>query len=72
MRFGDLEVTPSEGVVTKAGQAVHLTKTEFLLLCDLAQHPSQVMSRDLLLQRVWGYEYTATAGWSTPTSDGCA
>ena len=36
MRFGDLEVTPGEGVVTKAGQAVHLTKTEFLLLCDLA------------------------------------
>ena len=43
-RFGDLEIAPKEGVVTKAGEAVHLTKTEFLLLCDLAKHPNQVMS----------------------------
>lgn len=58
LRFGDIEISPREGVVTKAGRPVHLTKTEFLLLCDFAEHPSQVMSRDLLLERVWGYEYT--------------
>ncbi|RPI07704.1 MAG: DNA-binding response regulator, partial [Actinobacteria bacterium] len=56
-RFGDVEIAPKEGVVTKAGEPVHLTKTEFLLLCDLAEHPNQVMSRDVLLERVWGYEY---------------
>ena len=36
---------------------LQLTKTEFRLLCDLAEHPSRVISRELLLQRVWGYEY---------------
>ena len=29
----------------------------FKLLCDLAEHQSKVISRDLLLQRVWGYDY---------------
>jgi DNA-binding response OmpR family regulator len=57
LRFGDLEIVPREGLVTVGGEPVHLTKTEFLLLCDLAQHPSQVMSRELLLERVWGYDY---------------
>jgi DNA-binding response OmpR family regulator len=57
LRFGDLEIAPREGLVTVDGEPVHLTKTEFLLLCDLAQHPSQVMSRELLLERVWGYDY---------------
>jgi DNA-binding response OmpR family regulator len=57
LRFGDVEIAPKEGIVTKGGEEVHLTKTEFRLLCDLAQHPGQVMSRDVLLERVWGYEY---------------
>ncbi|HEX6656869.1 MAG TPA: response regulator transcription factor, partial [Ilumatobacter sp.] len=55
--FGDVEISPREGTVTKRSVPVHLTKTEFLLLCDLAQHRSQVMSRELLLERVWGYDY---------------
>jgi DNA-binding response OmpR family regulator len=57
MRFGDVEIAPREGLVVKGGVPVHLTKTEFLLLCDLALHPNQVMSRELLLERVWGYSY---------------
>ena len=55
--FGDVEVSPREGEVRKRGVEVHLTKTEFRLLCDLAEHSGQVLSRDQLLQRVWGYEY---------------
>jgi DNA-binding response OmpR family regulator len=54
---GDVEIRPREGVVLKGGDEVHLTKTEFRLLCDLADHLGQVLSRDLLLERVWGYEY---------------
>jgi DNA-binding response OmpR family regulator len=54
---GNVEVRPREGVVLKDGEEVHLTKTEFRLLCDLAEHLGQVLSRDLLLERVWGYEY---------------
>jgi DNA-binding response OmpR family regulator len=44
-------------VVLKNGQPLDLTKTEFLLLEDLAQNSDQVMSRELLLTRVWGYDH---------------
>ncbi len=55
--FGDLEVRPGEGSVQKAGEEVQLTKTEFRLLCEFAQHAGQVLSRDQLLEDVWGYDY---------------
>ncbi|MEA3019416.1 MAG: hypothetical protein QOI47_940 [Actinomycetota bacterium] len=57
LRFGDLEVIPAEGVVRSAGADVHLTKTEFRLLCELASAPGRVFSREQLLERVWGYDY---------------
>lgn len=56
-RFGDLEVRETEGVVLRHGEQVSLTKTEFRLVCEFANHPNQVLSRDQLLERVWGYEY---------------
>ena len=40
-----------------AGTDVHLTKTEFRLLVDLATNPGRVLSREVLLERVWGYGY---------------
>ena len=55
--FGELEIMPDEGKVTRAGQDVHLTKTEFRLLCELAQNPGRVFSRESLLDKVWGYDY---------------
>ncbi len=54
---GALEIRPDEGVVRKAGDLVSLTKTEFRLLCEMAEHPGRVFSRDVLLDRVWGYSY---------------
>ena len=57
LRFGDLEVIPDQGVVRLAGNEVHLTKTEFRLLCELASSPGRVFSREVLLERVWGYGY---------------
>ena len=57
LEVGDVELRPREGIVRKNGTEVHLTKTEFRLLCDLAEHRGQVLSRDVLLERVWGYEY---------------
>ena len=57
LRFGDLEVVPDAGVVKVAGREVHLTKTEFRLLCELASSPGRVFSREVLLERVWGYGY---------------
>ncbi len=56
-RFGDIELNRELNVVSKSGIEVRLTKTEFNLLCEFADHPGMVMSRDQLLERVWGYEY---------------
>jgi DNA-binding response OmpR family regulator len=55
--IGDLEIAPQEGTVTRAGEPVELTKTEFKLLTELALEPGRVLSREELLERVWGYDY---------------
>lgn len=55
--FDDLEIVPDEGKVSRAGVDLHLTKTEFKLLCELAQNPGKVFSREALLDKVWGYDY---------------
>ncbi|MEY2940125.1 MAG: response regulator [Ilumatobacteraceae bacterium] len=55
--FGDLEIIPEEGKVLLGGAEVVLTKTEFRLLCELANDPGGVFSRELLLDKVWGYDY---------------
>jgi DNA-binding response OmpR family regulator len=57
LRFGDLEIVPEEGVVRRNGRDVHLTKTEFRVLVELAQSPGRVFSREVLLERIWGYGY---------------
>jgi len=44
------------GEVRLAGERVPVTRTEFQLLCELADHPGRVLSRQQLLQRVWGYD----------------
>lgn len=56
-RFGDVEVLPDAGVVRRNGDEVAVTKTEFRLLCELARNAGIVLSRDQLLERVWGYDY---------------
>ena len=55
--FGDLELIPEEGKVLRGGAEVHLTKTEFRLLCELAENRGKVFSREELLDKVWGYDY---------------
>ena len=57
LQFGDLELIPDEGKVLRSGSELHLTKTEFRLLCELAQNPGRVFSRESLLDKVWGYDY---------------
>ncbi|CAB4877056.1 unannotated protein [freshwater metagenome] len=56
-RFGDVEVRHEQGIVLKGGVELSLTKTEFRLMCEFAEHAGAVLSRDQLLERVWGYEY---------------
>jgi DNA-binding response OmpR family regulator len=55
--FGDVELRRQQGIVLKGGVEIALTKTEFRLLCEFADHAGAVLSRDQLLERVWGYEY---------------
>jgi DNA-binding response OmpR family regulator len=57
IEVGDLEIRPDAGVVRRGGHEIHLTRTEFRLLCELASAPQRVFSRELLLERVWSYDY---------------
>ena len=57
LAVGDLELDPAAHRVRKGGSDVPLTATEFRLLLELARRPGQVFTRELLLQRVWGYDY---------------
>jgi len=57
LSFGDVEVRPDEGTVLRDGKEIHCTRTEFRLLCELAANPGKVLTREQLLDRVWGYDY---------------
>lgn len=52
-----VELVPDEGIIRVEGQEMHLTRTEFRLLCELAGAPGRVFTREVLLESVWGYEY---------------
>jgi two-component system, OmpR family, response regulator MtrA len=54
---GDLEIDPGAFVARRRGEELSLTATEFKLLLELARRPGQVFTRELLLQRVWNYDY---------------
>ena len=52
-----LEIDPAGFTVTREGEEIPLTATEFKLLLELARRPKQVFTRELLLERVWNYDY---------------
>jgi DNA-binding response OmpR family regulator len=58
LRFAGITVDPSRHTVESDGRDVKLTAKEFMLLQYFLQHRGRVLSRDLLLQDVWGYRYT--------------
>jgi two-component system response regulator MtrA len=53
----DLEIDESAVRVSRNGTNIALTATEFRLLATLAHHAGQVLTREVLLERVWGYDY---------------
>jgi DNA-binding response OmpR family regulator len=53
----DLEIDPGAFRARKGGDELQLTATEFRLLHELARRPGQVFTRELLLERVWNYEF---------------
>jgi DNA-binding response OmpR family regulator len=58
LRYGPITIDADRHAVAVAGEEVRLTAKEFLLLQYLLQHRGRVLSRDLLLTDVWGYQYT--------------
>lgn len=57
LEVGSLTIHPDAYVVSKRGDTIELTHREFELLHYLAKHIGQVMTREHLLQTVWGYDY---------------
>lgn len=57
LQIGSLTIQPDAYLVTKRGEPIELTHREFELIYYLAKHIGQVMTREHLLQEVWGYDY---------------
>lgn len=57
LTLGPIRIDPAGRTVEREGREVALTRTEFDLLAELARRPGQVLTRDVLLDRVWGYDY---------------
>ena len=58
LNYGPVVIDVERHAVHADGEEVKLTAKEFLLLQYLVEHPGRVLSRDLLLTDVWGYQYT--------------
>ncbi len=57
LRFADLTLDPSSRQVTRGRKAIELTTKEFDLLEFFMRHPRQVLRRELIYERVWGYDF---------------
>ncbi|MDO4635200.1 MAG: response regulator YycF [Streptococcus sp.] len=57
LTIGELQILPDAFVSKKRGEEIELTHREFELLLHLATHIGQVMTREHLLETVWGYDY---------------
>lgn len=57
LRFGDLELDVDAQEARRAGRSITLTTTEFNLLLLLMRHPRKVMTRDVIMDRVWSYDF---------------
>jgi two-component system response regulator ResD len=63
--FGEVAIDAGSREVTKGGEPVALTAREFDLLWFLVSHPRRVFSRDVLMERVWGYSAALDTGTVT-------
>jgi two-component system, OmpR family, response regulator MprA len=61
LRFEDLELDPRTREVHRGGESIDLTRTEFALLELFLLNPRQVLTRSLIFERVWGYDFGASS-----------
>ena len=57
LRFADLELDPGTREVRRGGKPIELTRTEFSLLELFIRNPRQVLTRSIIFERVWGYDF---------------
>lgn len=57
LEFDELSIQPRSHLVMKRNETIELTAKEFMLLLTLASSPNEVLSRETLLRRVWGFDY---------------
>ncbi len=57
LRFADLELDPGTREVRRGGDPIELTRTEFALLELFMTNPRQVLTRSIIFERVWGYDF---------------
>jgi two-component system, OmpR family, response regulator MprA len=57
LRFADLELDPGTREVRRGGEPIELTRTEFSLLELFMRNPRQVLTRSIIFERVWGYDF---------------
>jgi two-component system response regulator MprA len=57
LRFADLELDPVSFEVRRGERGIELTRTEFLLLELFLRHPRQVLTRSIIFENVWGYDF---------------
>jgi two-component system response regulator MprA len=57
LALGDLSLDPRTRGVTRAGHVIELTRTEYQLLELLLRNAGQVLTRDIIFERVWGYDF---------------
>jgi two-component system, OmpR family, response regulator MprA len=61
LRFADLELDQARHEVSRGGRPIELTRTEFLLLELFLLNPRQVLTRSLIFERVWGFDFGPTS-----------
>ncbi len=61
LRFTDLELDPGTREVTRGGRPIELTRTEFSLLELFLRNPRQVLTRSIIFERVWGFDFGPTS-----------
>jgi two-component system, OmpR family, response regulator MprA len=61
LRFSDLQLDPGTREVRRGDRSIDLTRTEFALLELFLRNPRQVLTRSIIFERVWGYDFGPTS-----------
>lgn len=61
LRFDDLTLNPATREVERAGTQIRLTRTEFAILELFLRHPRQVLTRSVLFEQIWGFDFGSSS-----------